>query len=228
MNLICLCVLIVRKKTNPGGSTVCSLCCKPKRIEDSRCQDPGFSFVSAVLHPRYPIRQQISLKRMMSVVTCGGNVFLLSSPFNLLPLSLSCLSPVFPFPCDCTSELKVAHWEKASFPIPLHFLPWSNTANSHLLEFTSLLHHLHFPSPLHSSDHLTPPLTASLSLSFLVLCVLTSSLPKKDSICLDVSGKSSLKGAAKSLGYGLGSCPFSPPSSLRLMGHVSGLVLSSY
>ena len=88
----------------------CVLCVvNQKRIEDSRCQDPGFSLVSAVLHPSYPIRQQISLKRMMSVVTCGGNVFPLSSPFNLLLLSLSCLSPVFPFPCDCTSELKVAH-----------------------------------------------------------------------------------------------------------------------
>lgn len=63
----------------------------------------------------------------------------------------------------------------------------------------------------HSSNHLYRPLTSppsSHSSSFGSWPLLHPK--KKDSIYLHVSGKSSLKGTAKSLGYGDGSCLFSP------------------
>lgn len=63
-------------------------------------------------------------------------------------------------------------------------------------------------SSSHLSLSLSPLAPLTLILHPLRLDVLSPS--KKDLICLDVSGKSSLKGAAKSLGYREASCLFSP------------------
>lgn len=177
----------------------CSLCSKHKWKEVSLCQEsPHF-------------REQIRLKRLILVFT-----LLLSTFFDLLLLSPYCPSQVSPFnpkPLPWTEDIKDE--EIVSF-LKKKTLQWSSLEKflrSSIYIFSFIVLSPDFPSFL-------PPLLLLLIRHHLLL-------PRKDSICLNVSGKSLLKGAAKSLVNEGDSCLY----HLWAGGDrwdTSALVLSSY